>query len=113
MRLARALAASISEFAHRHTGIPAMIRGAGRPAFSAALVIRGAMCSPIARSSAIHSTVPSVSSPAICSITGPSAATRTGIGVSALSTVGLCTVKLSFSTSTSPGPARAALSTSR
>ena len=89
------------------------MRGAGGRRLSAALLIFGAMWSPIARSSAIHSTVPSACSPAICSITGPSAATSTGIGVSAPSTVGLCTVNVSFSTSTSPGPASALLSTSR
>ncbi len=93
--------------------MPATIRGAGLPASAAALLIFGAMCSPMAFSSAIHSEVPSACSPAICSITGPSAATSTGIGVSAASAVGLCTVKLSFSTSTGPGPLSAALSTCR
>jgi hypothetical protein len=77
------------------------------------LVIFGAMWSPMAFSSAIHNTVPSACSPASCSITGPSAATSTGSGVSAPSAVGLCTVKLPFSTSTGPGPDTAALSTSR
>ena len=75
--------------------------------------MRGAMWSPMARSSAIHSTVPSAYSPASRSITGPSAASSTGGRTPAPSAVGLCTVKVPFSMSTGPGPDIAALSTSR
>ena len=55
-----------------------MTRGAGRPADSAAAVIRGTTCSDIARSSHIHAIVPSVRSPASRSMSGASAASRIG-----------------------------------
>ena len=87
------------------------MRGDGRPASAAALVRRGTTYSPMARSSAIHRIVPDVCSPAIRSITGASAASRIGVGTSVTSS-GLCTRNASFSTSTGPGPASAAFSTS-
>ena len=99
--------------AHRPTGTPATTRGEGRPAFSAAFVIRGTTCSAIARSSAIQSTVPSVRSPAIRSITGPSAASSTGVGATSVMSSGLWMRKRSFSTSTGLGPANMASNTSR
>ena len=90
--------------AHSATGRPATTRGRGRPASSAAFVMRGTMWSPIARSSAIQRIVPDACSPATRSITGASAARRIGVGAMSVMSSGLCTRKLSFSTSTVPGP---------
>ena len=110
--MARSIAPSTSSDAHRHTATPATTR-AGRPAPSAAFVIRGTTCSAMARSSAIHSTVPSARSPAIRSITGPSAARSTGTGARSVMSSGLWMRKRSFSTSTGLGPANIASNTSR
>ena len=57
------------------------MRGAGRPAASAALVILGTMWEPIVFGPVTHVTVPSASSPAIRSIIGANAAIKTGHGV--------------------------------
>lgn len=65
--------------------------GAGRPAPPAAAVIRGTTCSPIARSSAIHSMVPSARSPASCSIVGPSADNRIETPNESVTSTGECT----------------------
>ena len=89
------------------------MRGAGRPASAAAALIFGAMCDSIACSSASHRIVPSVRDPASCSITGPSAASITCMRGSSVTYIGLLIVNRSFSTSTIPGPAIAASSTSR
>ena len=99
--------------AQRTTGTPATMRGAGRPASVAALVMRGTTYSPMARSSAIQRIVPDACDPASRSITGASAAISTGIGTASVTFIGLCTRYESFSTSTVPGPANAACSTSR
>ena len=97
---------------HTQTGMPATMRGAGRPAASAALVRCGTTCDPMARSSAIQRIVPSVRSPASRSICGPSAASSTGVGARSVMSSGLWTRYRSFSTSTGPGPAKARSSTS-
>src|SRR5579859_2516596 len=68
--------------------MPATTRGAGPPALSAAFVMRGRTCSEMARSSAIHSRVPFVRSPAIWSITGPSAASSTEVGATSVMSSG-------------------------
>ena len=81
----RAMAVSTSSSAQRQTGTPATIRGAGRPAASAAALIRGATWEPIARSSASQRMVPSVRSPARRSIAGPSAAMSTGCAMFVMS----------------------------
>ena len=73
-------APSTSSLPHSATGTPATTRGLGLPASLAAFVMRGTTWSPIARSSAIQRIVPDASSPAIRSITGASAARRTGVG---------------------------------
>ena len=84
-----ARASSTSSLAQTATGIEAMTRGAGLPA--AALVMRGTTCSPMARSSAIHRIVPDACSPARRSMTGPSAASTTGLGTQSVTSIGLCT----------------------
>ena len=66
-----------------------MMRGAGRPAPSAAFVICGTTCEAMVRSSASHSTVPAARSPASFSITGPRAAIMTGVGVMSVTSSGL------------------------
>ena len=71
------------------------------------------MCDSIAFSSASHRIVPSVRDPASLSITGPSAARSTCMRGSSVTYIGLWIVKLSFSTSTTPGPSIAASSVSR
>ena len=71
------------------------------------------MCDPMARSSAIHKIVPSVRSPQRRSISGPSAASSTGVGATSVMSRGLCTRKKSFSTSTGPGAPNAWSRTSR
>ena len=57
------------------------MRGAGRFAAAAALVIVGTVSSPSVTAPVIHVSVPSASVPASSSILGPSAATSTGHGV--------------------------------
>ena len=99
----RATATSTSSSSQTQTGMPATMRGAGRPAASAALVRWGTTWEPMARSSAIQRIVPSVRSPASCSIFGPRAAISTGVGATSVMSSGLCTRNSSFSTSTGPG----------
>ena len=85
----RSMAASISSSRHRQTGTPARIRGAGRPAASAAFVMVGTTCDAMVRSSASHRVVPAARSPASFSITGPRAAIITGVGVMSVMSRGL------------------------
>src|SRR4051812_8972837 len=75
---ARSRAASAS--AVTHTGRLVTMRGAGRPARSAAAVIAGTVCSASVAGPVIRVTVPSVTVPASSSIFGPSAATSAGTG---------------------------------
>ena len=56
------------------------MRGIGRPTAAAAAWTLGAIWVSIARGEAIHSTVPSATSPATRSNLGPNAATSTGTG---------------------------------
>ena len=100
----------------RGTGTPGCRPRCGAPAARRPrppCVMRGATWVAMARSSAIQRMVPSVRSPARRSMTGPRAASSTGVGVTSVMSRGLCTRNRSFSTSTVPGPARAWSSTSR
>ena len=90
-----------------------MMRGAGRPAASAASVMCGTTCDAMVRSSASHRTVPAARSPASFSMTGPMAAIMTGVGVMSVTSSGWLIVNSSLSTSTRPGPASAWSRTSR
>ena len=62
------------------TGSATPTRGAGRPAASAAAVMVGTTCEPTVAVPVIQVTVPEAVVPAISSIFGPRAATRTGGG---------------------------------
>ena len=73
--LAAASASSVTA-----TGRPTTTRGFGRPAPSAALLMRGTMCVSRVFGPTIQVIVPSVISPAMRSITGASAAMSTGGG---------------------------------
>ena len=64
----------------------------------------GTTCEAMVRSSASHSVVPAARSPASFSMTGPSAAIMTGVGVMSVMSSGLWIVNSSLSTSTIPGP---------
>ena len=74
--LTRSRAASTS--AVTDTGSATAMRGAGRPAFSAAARMTGEMCDAIVWVPVIQVTVPSATRPASLSMVSPSAATSTG-----------------------------------